>query len=128
MANYSITLTASGTSHYIFNGSDRNGSLVNREDPAIYVNKNDTITFTFNQGAGMHPFVIERGSQSSFGSYVGGDPTTTWTVPDTGFWTYRCTTHPQMAGTIIVAAAVTTTTTADPNAADHTVYNYYCRP
>jgi len=120
MANYSITLTASGNSHYIFNGSDKNGSLVNREDPAIYVDENDTITFTFNQGAGMHPFLIEKGSQS-FGSYVGGDPSATWTASESGTWTYRCTSHPAMAGSIIVAAAVTTSTTPDPNAADYTI-------
>ena len=86
MANYSLALTACGNSHYIFNGSDKNGSLVN-EDPAIYADENDTITFTFNQGAGMHPFLI-RGSQS-FGSYVGGDPSATWTASESGTWTYR---------------------------------------
>ena len=68
----------------------------------------------------MHPFLIEKGSQS-FGSYVGGDPSATWTASESGTWTYRCTSHPAMAGSIIVAAPVTISTTPDPNAADYTI-------
>ena len=83
MASYSITITAQGSSNYIFNGSHKGGTLSNSADPTLSFDQNDTVTFTFNQG-GSHPFIIEKSGETSFGSYSSGSQT--WTASASGTW------------------------------------------
>jgi len=121
MATYNITiLGTSDTTGYKFSGSDYNGIIdSNAYDPTLTIEDGDSITFTFNQGALSHPFRISKSGQPTFGDYAGGDSAATWTPSVDGAWTYECTSHSSMAGTINVlsstpATTTTTTTTVAP--------------
>lgn len=53
-----VTVTASGTSAYVFNGSDRVKTHSSANNATIIVNYGDTLNFTINSGA-THPFYVK---------------------------------------------------------------------
>lgn len=100
------TLTANGSSDYIFSGPGFTGS---ETDPTIYVMRGHTYKFTNNMNA--HPFRIQSTTGTSGTPYNDGitnnavsNGTLTWTVrmdsPATLY--YQCTAHAAMNGTINV--------------------------
>ena len=110
---YTIDVTAEDYRNYILNGTDKNGS-VSGNDPAITVNKGDTIIF--NIDAPRHPFYIKtkfsRGSGNQvITGKVSGTPGTqsgklSWntTGVSAGKYYYVCSPHATfgMGGSIIV--------------------------
>ena len=100
------TLTANGSSDYVFSGPGFTGS---ETDPTIYVMRGHTYKFTNNMNA--HPFRIQSTTGTSGTPYNDGitnnavsNGTLTWTVrmdsPATLY--YQCTAHAAMNGTINV--------------------------
>ena len=100
------TLTADGSSHYIFAGPGFAGT---ETDPTIYVMRGHTYKFTNSMNA--HPFRIQSTQGTSGTPYNNGvtnnavsNGTLTWEVrmdaPGTLY--YQCTAHANMQGTITV--------------------------
>jgi len=100
------TLTADGSSHYIFAGPGFAGT---ETDPTIYVMRGHTYKFTNSMNA--HPFRIQSTQGTSGTPYNNGvtnnavsNGTLTWEVrmdaPATLY--YQCTAHANMQGTITV--------------------------
>lgn len=100
------TLTANGTTDYIFAGAGFAGT---ETDPAIYVMRGQTYKFT--NGMGAHPFQIQSTQGLGGTAYNDGitnnavsNGTLTWLVrmdaPSTLY--YQCTSHADMNGTIYV--------------------------
>lgn len=100
------TLTANGTTDYIFAGPGFAGT---ETDPDIYVVRGQTYKFT--NGMGAHPFQIQSTQGSGGTAYSDGitnnavsNGTLTWEVrmdaPSTLY--YQCTAHADMNGTIYV--------------------------
>jgi plastocyanin len=96
---YNTSVTGNGTD-YTFSG-DLTGN-----DPAISLEEGDTLIVDNTAGAVSHPFVIEDGSSNQVGS-DNGSGVYTFTATTAGAYTYRCTSHPSMTGTITVAAGDT---------------------
>jgi hypothetical protein len=111
------TLTANGTTDYVFSG---NGFPTSQNDPDLYLVRGETYRFFNNTGG--HPFRIQSttatsgggtkydsGVQNSDGTVndAGNGVTLTFVVPmdapDTLY--YQCTSHPDMFGTINVLSA-----------------------
>lgn len=68
-------------------------------DPAsITVKAGSAITFTNNDGTN-HTVTADSGK---FDQSVSADQSTTVTISDPGTYTYHCSIHPSMTGTIIV--------------------------
>jgi len=103
------TLTANGTSDYVFSGD---GFPTSQNDPTLYLIRGQTYKFVNNTGG--HPFriqstVAQAGGGTQYNSGVtnndaGNGVTLTFVVPmnapDTLY--YQCTAHPAMTGTINV--------------------------
>ena len=103
------TLTANGSSDYVFSGD---GFPTNQNDPTLYLIRGQTYKFVNNTGG--HPFriqstVAQAGGGTQYNSGVtnndaGNGVTLTFVVPmnapDTLY--YQCTAHPAMTGTINV--------------------------
>ena len=100
------TLTANGTTDYIFAGPGFAGT---ETDPDLYVVRGQTYKFTNSMGA--HPFQIQSTQGTSGTAYNDGitnnavsNGTLTWEVrmdaPSTLY--YQCTSHALMAGVIYV--------------------------
>jgi len=100
------TLTANGTTDYIFAGAGFAGT---ETDPAIYVMRGQTYKFTNTMGA--HPFQVQSTQGIGGTAYNDGitnnavsNGTLTWEVrmdaPSTLY--YQCTSHALMAGVIHV--------------------------
>ena len=103
------TLTANGTSDYVFSGD---GFPTSQNDPTLYLIRGQTYKFVNNTGG--HPFriqstVAQAGGGTQYNSGVtnndaGNGVTLTFVVPmnapDTLY--YQCTAHPAMFGTINV--------------------------
>ena len=103
------TLTANGSSDYVFSGD---GFPTSQNDPTLYLIRGQTYRFTNNTGG--HPFRIQSTTATSGGgtAYNSGvtnqdatgasNQTLTFVVPmdapDTLY--YQCTAHPAMFGTI----------------------------
>ena len=101
------TLTANGSSDYVFSGD---GFPTNQNDPTLYLIRGQTYKFVNNTGG--HPFriqstVAQAGGGTQYNSGVtnndaGNGVTLTFVVPmnapDTLY--YQCTAHPAMFGTI----------------------------
>ena len=103
--NYSIDVTASGSSDYTLSGTDRNGS-VSGSDPTVTVEIGDTLSFAVN--ASGHPFYIrvsDGGANVSTPAATnqGAETGTVIWIPNTaGTYYYQCGNHAGMIGTIIV--------------------------
>ena len=100
------TLTANGTTDYIFAGAGFAGT---ETDPAVYVMRGQTYRFT--NGMGAHPFQIQSTQGVGGTAYNDGitnnavsSGTLVWEVrmdaPSTLY--YQCTSHADMNGTIYV--------------------------
>ena len=103
------TLTANGSSDYVFSGD---GFPTSQNDPTLYLIRGQTYKFVNNTGG--HPFriqstVAQAGGGTQYNSGVtnndaGNGVTLTFVVPmnapDTLY--YQCTAHPAMFGTINV--------------------------
>jgi len=100
------TLTANGTTDYIFAGAGFAGT---ETDPAVYVMRGQTYRFT--NGMGAHPFQIQSTQGAGGTAYNDGitnnavsNGTLVWEVrmdaPSTLY--YQCTSHADMSGTIYV--------------------------
>ena len=111
-ASYSWDITGAPSSqHYTMNGTDRNGTTSSTNDPAIYINKGDTITFDNQLNA--HPFYIKdtQGSSGTNNAYntgvtnqgaTSGDIIWDTTNVPVGTYYYQCSAHPNMEGAIYV--------------------------
>jgi len=106
IASLTWTLTANGTTDYIFAGPGFAGT---ETDPTIYVVRGQTYKFKNEMGA--HPFQIQSTQGTSGTAYNDGitnnavsNGTLTWLVrmdaPSTLY--YQCTSHADMNGTIYV--------------------------
>tara|TARA_B100001057_G_scaffold186819_1_gene187589 strand:- start:2443 stop:4059 length:1617 start_codon:yes stop_codon:yes gene_type:complete len=101
-----FTLTASGSSHYIFNDPDGHWFPSPENDPLLYLRRGETYYFVNNSG-GSHPFEIRAsagGSAYSTGVTNNGSSsgTITFKVPMSAPSTlyYQCTSHGSMGNTI----------------------------
>lgn len=118
------TLTANGSSDYIFSGD---GFPTSQNDPTLYLMRGQTYKFVNNTGA--HPFRIQSTGATSGGGTqynsgvtnqdAGNGDTLTFVVPmdapDTLY--YQCTSHVAMFGTIYVLS--NTGSYADSNVDTH---------
>ena len=117
-AAYSWDITGAPSSqHYTMNGTDRNGTTSSTNDPAIYINKGDTITFDNQLNA--HPFYIKdtQGSSGTNNAYntgvtnqgaTFGDIVWDTTNVPVGTYYYQCSAHPNMEGAIYVQNSANT--------------------
>ena len=110
---FKIDVSAESYRNYILSGNDRNGS-VSGEDPAVTLNKGDTIIFDVD--ASRHPFYIKTEFSRGSGNQVktgtlSGIPGTqagklSWntTGVSAGKYYYVCSPHASfgMGGSIIV--------------------------
>ena len=111
--DYTITVTHSGSSSYIF----VNGGLNLGNNPDISVNVGDKITFDVSASSAGHPFAIVSALNSSNGYSASnkvstgvtnnGEPavaTVVWDLANAtpGEYYYVCTLHPAMRGKITV--------------------------
>lgn len=104
---------------YFFQYSDRTGTYTtNQADPDFFMEEGDTLTLEFGVTLGSHPLIITDQSGTVLtegGGLVTGQYSNTagqavyFTPPvgTTGTFKYRCSSHPNMEGDIIVAAAGT---------------------
>ena len=130
------TLTANGSSDYVFSGD---GFPSSQNDPTLYLMRGQTYKFTNNTGG--HPFRIQSTTATSGGGTAYNDGVTnqdatgatnqtlTFVVPmdapDTLY--YQCTAHPAMFGTINILTqgaparrtAIGTTASIANNASDN---------
>ncbi|MDA9693181.1 hypothetical protein N9U43_00905, partial [Cytophagia bacterium] len=119
--DYNITVTASGSSNYIFNSSGL--GFTDENDPDIAVKVGDKLIFDATSNTlGTHPFAIVSALTSS-GGYASSNlvsgvtnngqngVTITWDLTGVtpGEYFYICINHPNMVGKITVSAATTTT-------------------
>ena len=103
---YNIDVTATSSSDYTINGSDRNGSI-SGSDPDLTFAIGDTINFNVN--ASGHPFYLKTTAGAGTGDQVSGltnngteSATISWT-PNTGCtYYYQCSLHAGMVGTITI--------------------------
>ncbi|RZO12302.1 MAG: hypothetical protein EVB09_12200, partial [Verrucomicrobiaceae bacterium] len=114
--DYTITVTASGSSDYIFNSSGL--SLTDSNDPDISVNVGDKLIFDATSSTlATHPFAIVSALNSSngysFSNEVSGvtnnakqGVTITWDLTGVapGEYFYVCVNHPAMRGKITVSS------------------------
>jgi plastocyanin len=106
-ADYTITVTASGSSNYTLSGTDRNGA-VSGSDPGLNFNNGDIVDFNVN--ASGHPFWVKTAAVTGTGSQATGvtnggtqSGTVRWIVGGTGTFYYICQYHSAMVGTITVS-------------------------
>ena len=108
-----LSVTNSGASDYVFNGSDRATTHVDAADPIININAKDTLELSFNI-SGSHPFWIKTTQTTGT-----GDGVTTGTITNNGqqalnitwdtngvtpgTYYYICQNHSSMSGQIIVS-------------------------
>ena len=108
---YTFTVTNSGTSAYLFTGSDLSNTFNNAGDPTIRCNSGEILEFNLN--ASGHPFWIKTqpttgtgfgvtvGTVTNNGTDVG---TVTWNTANVnpGTYYYICQYHGSMNGAILV--------------------------
>ena len=118
--DYNITVTASGSSNYIFNSSGL--GFTDENDPDIAVEVGDKLIFDATSNTlGTHPFAIVSALTSSGGysasNLVSGVTNNaqqgviiTWdlTGVSPGEYFYICINHPNMVGKITVSAETAT--------------------
>mgnify|MGYP001455312005 FL=1 len=109
---FTLSVTNTGASHYVFNGDDRTTTHVDAQDPVINLNQGDTLILTFNI-SGSHPFWIKtsRTTGTSNGVTTGtitnnGQQSSNLTWDTNGvtpgsYW-YICQFHLSMSNNIIV--------------------------
>lgn len=105
---FPISVTNSGSSHYVFNGDDRSTTHVDANDPTININLGDKIDFSLNVSG--HPFWVKTSATTGTGNAATGvvnNGTTTVTcsfTPTTaGTYYYICQFHSAMQGQIVVS-------------------------
>ena len=110
---HTFSVTNSGASHYVLNGSDRVNSFTDANDPTLNITSGDKIIFQLNVSG--HPFLIKTAATTGTGnqlqSYQGsgygvlrngsvsGD-VTVYTEGLSGTFYYVCQFHGGMQGTI----------------------------
>ena len=106
--NIIMVASATGSSDYIVNGTDRSGT-VSGNDPTINMVVGDTITME-NNAVGAHPMyfkfapTIATGQQVTTPAASGqGTGTISWTPNTAGTYYYICEYHSSMVGSIIVS-------------------------
>ena len=101
-----FTLTASGSSHYIFNDPDGHWFPSPENDPTLYLRRGETYYFVNNSG-GSHPFQIRNSAGgSAYNTGVTNNGSSSGTIvfkvpmsaPSTLY--YQCTAHSSMGNTI----------------------------
>jgi len=116
---YNIKVTASNSSDYTLNGTDRNGT-VSGNDPTVTLNLGDTVNFDIQSGS-SHPFYVRTtnlgsgvvtppvtGAQGATSGTVGWKPTQVGTA-----FVYQCGNHSSMVGSIHVTVSNYTLTASD---------------
>ena len=103
---YNIDVTASSSSDYTLDGSDRDG-IVSGQDPDLTFAIGDTINFNVN--ASGHPFYLKTVAGTGTGDQVSGltnngteNATISWTPNTGGTYYYQCSLHGGMVGTITI--------------------------
>ena len=103
---YNIDVTASSSSDYTLDGSDRDGT-VSGQDPDLTFAIGDTINFNVN--ASGHPFYLKTVAGTGTGDQVSGltnngteNATISWTPNTGGTYYYQCSLHGGMVGTITI--------------------------
>ena len=103
---YNIDVTASSSSDYTLDGSDRDGT-VSGQDPDLTFAIGDTINFNVN--ASGHPFYLKTVAGTGTGDQVSGltnngteNATISWTPNTGGTYYYQCSLHAGMVGTITI--------------------------
>ena len=104
--DYTITVTAGGSSAYTLSGSDRTGS-VSGNNINLAFNVGDKVRFN-NQVSGGHPMYIktQQGTGTGYpasGVDGNGQSTVDWTIGGSGTFYYQCTIHGPMHGDIVVS-------------------------
>jgi len=103
---YNIDVTATSSSDYTLNGSDRNGSI-SGSDPDLTFAIGDTINF--NVDTTGHPFYLKTVQGTGTSDRVTGatnngseNATVSWTPTTGGTYYYQCSLHAGMVGTITI--------------------------
>lgn len=101
-----LVASASGSSDYIVNGTDRSGTI-SGNDPTINAVVGDTITMN-NNANGAHPMFFKTAATTGQGQQVSGasgqgSASMSWTPSSAGTYYYICEYHSAMVGQIIVA-------------------------
>ena len=106
--SFAISVTSSGASDYILNGTDRSGS-VSGNDISLSLHIYDTLVLSVN--ASGHPLYINTANTTGTGSQVNNpsadnngseNGTITWTPTTSGTYYYNCQYHASMSGIITV--------------------------
>tara|TARA_Y100000766_G_scaffold260386_1_gene250136 strand:- start:714 stop:1850 length:1137 start_codon:yes stop_codon:yes gene_type:complete len=116
---YNITVTASNTSDYTLNGTDRNG-IVSGNDPTVTLSLGDTVNFNIQSGS-SHPFYVRTGNLGSgvvtppvTGTQGATSGTVGWKPTQVGTnFVYQCGNHTSMVGSIHVTVTNYTLTASD---------------
>ena len=101
-----LVASASGSSDYIVNGTDRSGTI-SGNDPTINAVVGDTITMN-NNANGAHPMFFKTAATTGQGQQVSGasgqgSASMSWTPGSAGTYYYICEYHSSMVGQIIVS-------------------------
>lgn len=100
MATYSYTVTASGNDHYLWSGH----GLVDAPDPNLSFQDGDVITITNVSGGHIMRLIPDNDPSGSVDASAGNNGTTFLFFDPMleGSYTYVCTSHPSMTGSITV--------------------------
>jgi len=100
MATYSYTVTASGNDHYLWSGH----GLVDAPDPSLSFQDGDVITITNVSGGHIMRLIPDNDPSGSVDASAGNNGTTFLFFDPMleGSYTYVCTSHPSMTGSITV--------------------------
>jgi len=101
-----LVASASGSSDYIVNGTDRSGTI-SGNDPTINAVVGDTITMN-NNANGAHPMYFKTAATTGQGQQVSGasgqgSASMSWAPGSAGTYYYICEYHSSMVGQIIVS-------------------------
>lgn len=104
---YTISVSANGSSAYTLSGTDRNGS-VNGDNATVRINQGDQITFQVS--ATGHPFWLKTFQSTGTDDAIPGvtnngaeEANVVYTFNSTGTFYYICQVHGSMTGEIIVS-------------------------
>lgn len=106
-ADYTLSVTNSGSGAYTLSGTDRNGS-VSGDNAGLNFNNGDVVDFNVN--ASGHPFWVKTATGTGTDNQASGVTnggaeigTVRWVVGSTGTFYYVCQYHASMVGTITIS-------------------------
>lgn len=112
MATYNYTVTASGNDYYLWNGH----GLVDAQNPDLFFRAGDTLTIVNTSGGHLMRIIPDNNPAGAVDASPGDDNADPYRAPSNttflyfepvleGAYTYVCTSHPAMTGSVTVSRA-----------------------